>query len=67
MHPFFDLDNVVLTPHIGGWVAEAMPRLADTTAREMLAVLRGERPVRLANPEVWDSPVRRACAPENSA
>jgi hypothetical protein len=28
----------------------------------MLAVLRGERPLRLANPEVWDAPQRRARA-----
>ena len=59
-HPLFDLDNVVLTPHIGGWVEEAMPRLALTTAREMLTVLRGERPTRIANPGVWDDPVCRA-------
>ncbi len=65
-HPLFDLENVVLTPHIGGWVREAMPRLATTTAREMLAVLRCERPIRLANPEIWDAPERRARAPEDS-
>jgi D-3-phosphoglycerate dehydrogenase len=52
-HPLFELENTVLSAHIGGWVAEAMPRLAQTAAREMLAVLRGERPLRLANPEVW--------------
>jgi len=66
-HPFFELENVVLTPHIGGWVAEALPRLAITTAQEMLAALRGERPVRLANPEVWDTPTRRARPPEDTA
>ena len=59
-HPFFGMDNVVLTPHIAGWVREAMPRLATTVAREMLSVLRGERPNRLANPDVWDAPQRRA-------
>ena len=65
-HPLFDLENVVLTPHIGGWVEEAMPRLACTAAREMLAALRGERPARLANPEVWDAPGRRATEAEGS-
>ncbi|MCH2173200.1 hydroxyacid dehydrogenase [Myxococcota bacterium] len=58
-HPLFDLENVVLTPHIGGWVEEALPRLAVTAAREMLMVLRGERPTRIANPQVWDDPSRR--------
>jgi phosphoglycerate dehydrogenase-like enzyme len=59
-HPFFSMENVVVTPHIGGWVREALPRLVTNTAREMLAALRGERPLRLANPEVWDAPQRRA-------
>lgn len=58
-HPLCALENVVLTAHIGGWVEEAMPRLAQTAAREMLAVLRGERPLRLANPEVWPRLRRR--------
>jgi D-3-phosphoglycerate dehydrogenase len=51
--PLRSLDNVVLTPHIGGWTAESLPRLAQTTAREILTVLRGERPTRLVNPEAW--------------
>lgn len=53
-HPLLGLPNVVASAHIGGWVEEAMPRLAQTTAREILAVLAGERPLRLANPEVWE-------------
>jgi phosphoglycerate dehydrogenase-like enzyme len=46
------MENTVVTPHIGGWVREAMPRLVAITVDGMLAVLRGERPNRLANPEV---------------
>jgi len=52
-HPLFGRDDVVLTGHIGGWVVEAVPRLAVIMAREMLTVLRGERPWRFVNPEVW--------------
>lgn len=52
-HPLYGLDNVVCTAHIGGWVEEAVPRLATVMAREMLTVLRGERPWRLVNPEAW--------------
>ena len=59
-HPFFSMENTVVTPHIAGWVREALPRLIANTAREMLAALRGERPLRLANPEVWDTPQCRA-------
>lgn len=52
-HPLYEMDNVVLTPHIGGWVVDSFPALAETAAREMLRALRGERPWRLVNPEVW--------------
>jgi D-3-phosphoglycerate dehydrogenase len=50
-HPLYGLDNVVCTPHIGGWVIEAVPRLSTVMAREMLTVLRGGRPWRVVNPE----------------
>jgi D-3-phosphoglycerate dehydrogenase len=53
-HPLYGLDRVVCTAHIGGWVAEAVPRLARIMAEEMLSALRGERPDRLVNPEAWD-------------
>ena len=52
-HPLYSFDNAVLTPHIGGWVADSLPALARTAAREMLRALRDERPWRLVNPEVW--------------
>ncbi|MAG33679.1 MAG: 3-phosphoglycerate dehydrogenase [Deltaproteobacteria bacterium] len=58
-HPLFQMENTVVTPHIGGWVREAMPRLVALTADGMLAVLRGERPNRLANPEVWPAFLER--------
>jgi len=54
-HPLYGFENVVLTPHIGGWVAESMSALATTTAREVLRALRGDRPFRLVNPEAWAS------------
>jgi D-3-phosphoglycerate dehydrogenase len=53
-HPLYGLDNVVCTAHIGGWVEEAVPRLAVLMAGEMLTALRGERPDRLVNPAAWD-------------
>jgi phosphoglycerate dehydrogenase-like enzyme len=60
-HPLFQMDNVILTPHIGGWVIDSFPALASTAAREMLRALRGQRPWRLVNPEVWSR--RRVVAP----
>ncbi len=50
-HPLYGMENVVCTAHIGGWVVEAVPRLSAVMAREMLTVLRGERPWRVVNPE----------------
>ncbi|MFO1538450.1 MAG: NAD(P)-dependent oxidoreductase [Actinomycetota bacterium] len=53
-HPLYGLDQVVCTAHIGGWVEEAVPRLAAIMAEEMLVALRGDRPGRLVNPAAWD-------------
>jgi phosphoglycerate dehydrogenase-like enzyme len=64
-HPLYDFDNVVLTPHIGGWVAEAMEALSTTTAGETLRVLQGKRPFRLVNPEVWSR--RRGADPSRAS
>ena len=52
-HPLYALDNVVLTPHIGGWVIDAMEQLSLATAQDLLRALRGERPSRFVNPGVW--------------
>ena len=61
-HPLYGLDNVVCTAHLGGWVEEAVPRLATIMAGEMLTALRGERPGRLVNPAALD---RRPPAPDH--
>lgn len=53
-HPLYGMDNVVCTAHIGGWVEEAVPRLAAIMATEMLVALRGGRPTRLVNPPAWE-------------
>jgi phosphoglycerate dehydrogenase-like enzyme len=52
-HPIFDLDNVVLTPHIAGISADHLARNAASTARDALSVLVGDRPRQLVNPQVW--------------
>lgn len=47
------LDNVVLSPHLGGSTEEALERTALAVAEEVLSVLRGERPRHLVNPTCW--------------
>ncbi|KPV63093.1 MAG: Glyoxylate reductase [Candidatus Bathyarchaeota archaeon BA1] len=46
------LDNVVLTPHVGSATHEARRRMSISTAKEVLRVLRGERPVNLVPEQV---------------
>jgi D-3-phosphoglycerate dehydrogenase len=52
-HPFFDLDNVVLTPHLGGNASEVFRASSMTPVRLTLDALRGRRPRHLVNPDAW--------------
>ena len=58
-HPLMQLDNVVLTPHQAALTVEAMERMSEGAAREVLRLLAGERPLNFVNPEVWERRVRR--------
>lgn len=53
-HPYFSLDNVVLTPHLAGMTKESRRRMGRQAAEDTLRMLAGERPTHFANPEVWD-------------
>lgn len=54
-HPLTGMPNVVLTPHIGGatWNTEA--RQAQLVADDLEALLSGNRPTHIVNPEVLGS------------
>ncbi|MDD4903669.1 MAG: hydroxyacid dehydrogenase [Candidatus Bipolaricaulis sp.] len=54
-HPFFRMDNVVLTPHMSAHTREAMVRMAVDAAAGLLDVLAGRRPQYLVNPKVWST------------
>lgn len=43
-HPFFALDNVILTPHLSGMTVESRARMGVAAAEEMLRMLAGEPP-----------------------
>jgi len=48
------MDNVVLTPHLGSAVGELREQMALFVADNILAVIEGRRPQKLANPAVFD-------------
>jgi len=52
-HQFFDLDNVILTPHVGGNAPEVFRASSLTPVRLTLDALRGRRPRHLVNPDAW--------------
>ncbi|MDW8468662.1 MAG: NAD(P)-dependent oxidoreductase [Burkholderiales bacterium] len=52
-HPLFSLDNVLLTPHLSGMTVESRRRMGRAAAEATLAMLAGERPPHLVNPDVW--------------
>jgi D-3-phosphoglycerate dehydrogenase len=51
-HPLVGMANVVLTPHIGGATYDTETNHTTLMAEGLQALLRGERPANLANPEV---------------
>lgn len=52
-HPLMALDNVLVTPHHAGITVEANRNMSVGAAEQWIALLRGHRPPRLVNPEVW--------------
>jgi D-3-phosphoglycerate dehydrogenase len=51
-HPLAAMDQVVLTPHIGGATYDTEANHSLIIARDVAALLRGETPAHCANPEV---------------
>jgi D-3-phosphoglycerate dehydrogenase len=53
-HPLLQFDNVIVTPHLASGTIVGRQRLWGTAIEQALLVLRGERPLGLLNPEVWE-------------
>jgi D-3-phosphoglycerate dehydrogenase len=53
-HPLVAMDNVLLTPHIGGATWDTESRQAALVADDLARILDGQRPINLANPEVYE-------------
>ncbi|MFV3380468.1 2-hydroxyacid dehydrogenase [Pseudomonas sp. NY15354] len=51
--PLLQLDNLVVTPHIGSATEETREAMARCAVDNLLAALAGERPANLVNPQTW--------------
>ena len=52
-HPLLALDNVIATHHTAGITHDSRNNMRSWNARQVIGLLRGERPPRLVNPEAW--------------
>lgn len=52
-NPLFQLDNVLLTPHIGAATDGAMQNMARACAQNIIDYLSGKRPGFVVNPEIY--------------
>ena len=55
-NPLKELDNVILTPHIGGLTLECGIKISVLAAQAALNVLQGKTPSGIVNPEVLSQP-----------
>jgi lactate dehydrogenase-like 2-hydroxyacid dehydrogenase len=54
VHPgLFELENVILLPHIGSATIATRARMAKMAAENLVAMLAGIRPANPVNPEIW--------------
>ncbi|MYJ41565.1 MAG: 3-phosphoglycerate dehydrogenase, partial [Acidimicrobiaceae bacterium] len=53
-HPLTAMDNVVLTPHIGGATYDVESKQAAIVVADIKAILSGGKPLHCANPEVLE-------------
>jgi D-3-phosphoglycerate dehydrogenase len=52
-HPLLALDNVLATYHTAGITQDSRENMRTWNAQQVAAILRGERPPRLINPDAW--------------
>jgi len=44
-HPLFALDNVLISPHVGGMSSAALPRIGRLVHQQIERMQRGEEPI----------------------
>lgn len=52
--PWLLLDNVILTPHLGGATRDAVRNHSRMIYEDLTRIFNGCRPLHLANPEAWE-------------
>lgn len=58
-HPLLAFDNVIATYHTAGVTYDSRRNMAQWNAEQAAAILHGQRPPRLINPEAWPLYVKR--------
>lgn len=58
-HPLLQDDRILVLPHIGGATHDAVRRHSEMVREDLERLVRGERPLRCANPEVLDAVLGR--------
>ena len=53
--PLWNLDNLILTPHVAGLSGDALRELAHSAVTQVLQALVGTRPRNLVNPAAWNA------------
>lgn len=54
-NPLLKLKNVIVTPHIAGYTPEALSKKDEMIAKDLVRFFKGEKPIHVANPEVFDN------------
>lgn len=52
-HPYYDLPNVLLTPHSAALTEESIIRMGEMSCGDIIRVLSGEKPLYGVNMEIW--------------
>jgi len=55
-HPLYELDNIIISPHIASASGSTREKMASMAAHNLLAGLRGERLPNCVNPDVYAGP-----------
>jgi D-3-phosphoglycerate dehydrogenase len=58
-NPLLSLPNIIVTPHIAGISIQSSAERGTQAVKRLLMAFAGEKPEGLANPEVWDSYLKK--------